>query len=212
MHTMQAGKMTMHSNRGRNWRAGLVLGCLVALSGCLGGPKIPATLLSLTPLDSAAAGSGASGSLANAIAVIEPAVPQKLDVKRVPVQVNAASVAYLEDAMWVEKPARLFRRMLAETIRSQDKWLVIDGIERQYSAQTRLTGQLLDMGYDAPSQSVVVRFEAVLESPDGTISTRRFESLVGGIAPKPAPVGQALNDAANDVARQVVEWVGPVSG
>ena len=140
--------------------------------------------------------------------MIEPAVPQKLDVRRVPVQVNAANVAYLEDAMWVEKPARLFRQMLAETIRAEGKWLVIDGIERQYSAQTRLTGQLLDMGYDAASQSAVVRFEAVLEGPGGTLATRRFESVVKGIAPKPAQVGPALNDAANDVARQVVEWVG----
>lgn len=196
---------------GWNGRAALALGLALALAGCLGGPKIPATLLTLTPVDRAEAGSGSTGSLAAAIAVIEPAVPQKLDVKRVPVQVNAASVAYLKDAMWVEKPALLFRQMLAETLRAQGKWLVIDGIERQYSAQTRLTGQLLDMGYDAASQSAVVRFEAVLEAPGGTIATRRFESVVKGIAPEPEQLGPALNDAANDVALQVVEWVGAPS-
>jgi cholesterol transport system auxiliary component len=187
----------------------LTLGLALALTGCLGAPKMPDTLLTLTPVDRAEAGSGSTGSLAVAIAVIEPAVPQKLDVKRVPVQVDTASVAYLKDAMWVEKPALLFRQMLAETLRSQGKWLVIDGIERQYSAQTRLTGQLLDMGYDAAGQSAVVRFEAVLEGPGGAIATRRFESVVKGIGAKPGQVGPALNVAANDVARQIVEWVGP---
>lgn len=205
------GRPQVESRRGLIARTGLSLGLVALLSGCLGAPKMPETLLTLTPVDSAVAGSGSTGTIASSIAVIEPAVPQKLDVKRVPVQLNAASVAYLKDAVWVEKPARLFRQMLAETIRAQGKWLVIDGIDRQFSAPTRLTGQLIDMGYDAGKQSVAVRFEAVLEGPGGTLATRRFESEVKGVAPKSGQVGTALNDAANDVARQVVAWLGSPS-
>ena len=186
----------------------LGLAGMLALSGCLSQAKLPSTLLTLTPANSAAAGSGGTGSLSDAIAVIEPAVPQKLDVTRLPVQINASQVAYLKDAMWVEKPARQFRQLLAETIRAQGKRLVIDGTDRQYSAATKLSGQLLEMGYDAPSQSVLVRFEAVLEGADGKISTRRFESSVNGVAATPGQVGPALNTAANDVARQVVDWIG----
>ena len=205
------GRLTVLGTSGWNGRMALALGLVLVLGGCFGGAKVPDTLLTLTPVDSAQAGSGTTGTLSNAIAVIEPAVPQKLDVKRIPVQVSAASVAYLQDMAWVEKPARLFRQMLAETIRAEGKWLVLDGTDRQYSASTRLTGQLLEMGYDAPSQSAVVRFEAVLEGPGGTLATRRFESVVKGIGPKSAQVGPALNDAANDVARQVVEWIRPAS-
>lgn len=190
------------------------LALLITLPGCISlGAKGPETLLTLAPDHPAPAGSDANGTLGDALAVIEPAAPQKLDVKRVPVQVDAAEIAYLKDAMWVEKPARLFRQLLAETIRADGKRLVIDGVDRQYSAATRLTGQLLDMGYDAPSQSVVVRFEALYEAPGGVISTRRFESSVPGIAAKAKQVGPALNRAANDVAGQVAQWVsqmGPV--
>ena len=182
---------------------------LLTLSGCIsiGGAKLPDTLFDLSPARTVQAGSAAAGVMPQAIAVIEPFAAQKLDVKRVPVQVSASQVAYLDDAVWVEKPARLFQRLLAETLRADGRHLVIDGIDRQYSAGTKLTGQLLDMGYDAPSQSVVVRFEAVLEKPVGAVATRRFESIVPGVSPVAGAVGPALNQAANDVAAQIAAWV-----
>lgn len=197
-------------------RAAAALALLFALSGCLSlGGKVPETLLTLTPDNPAPTGSDASGTLGEALAVLEPAAPQKLDVLRVPVQVDAASIAYLTDVMWVEKPVRLFRSLMADRLRADGRWLVIDAvdrqyspIDRQYSATARLSGQLLDMGYDAPSRSVVVRFEALFETPGGRIRTRRFESTVPGIAAKPAQVGPALNRAANDVAGQVSQWIG----
>jgi cholesterol transport system auxiliary component len=184
------------------------LALLFALPGCVSmGAKVPETLLTLSADSPAQAGPASSGTLGEALAVIEPAAPQKLDVRRVPVQVDASTIAYLTDALWVEKPARLFRSLLADRIRADGKWLVIDGVDRQYSAGTRVTGQLLDMGYDARTQSVVVRFEALFEAPGGRIATRRFESIVPGVGARPAQVGPALNKAANDVAAQISQWV-----
>ena len=55
---------------------------------------------------------------------------------------------------------------------------------------------------------MVVRFDAVLQMPSGQILTQRFESVVSGVAPDAIAVGPALNQAANDVAMQVAEWVG----
>jgi len=43
---------------------------------------------------------------------------------------------------------------------------------------------------------------------DGTLSERRFESQVPGVSPSAEAVAPALNKAANDVAKQVAEWVG----
>jgi cholesterol transport system auxiliary component len=108
----------------------------------------------------------------------------------------------------VEKPARLFRTLLSETIRAKSNRLVIGGADEQYAAATKLTGQLLAMGYDARKQAVVVRFEAVLADPGGNIRTRRFEKELPGIAPRADQVGPAINQAANDVAAQVASWVG----
>ena len=130
------------------------------------------------------------------------------DVQRIPVQVNDTQIAYLKDATWVEMPARLFRELLSETIRAGGSRLVIGGADEQYAAATKLTGQLLAMGYDARTQSVVVRYEAVLARPGGNVRTRRFESTVPGVAPRADQVGPAINQAANDVAAQVAQWVG----
>jgi cholesterol transport system auxiliary component len=181
----------------------------LALAGCISfGKDPPPTLFNLTPARVAAAGTGATGTAAQAISVLEPQASARLDVLRVPVQVDDASVAYLQDAQWVEKPARLFTRLLEESIRAKGTRLVVDGSDAEYAAQTKLSGQLLDLGYDARSGSVVVRYNAVLQLPDGQIRTRLFESTMPGVPATAGAVRPALNQAANDVAGQVADWVG----
>ena len=73
-----------------------------------------------TPAATATTGSSTSGNFNDAIAVLDPGTPRELDVQRIPVQVNDTQIAYLKDAMWVERPARLFRSLLAETLRLPD--------------------------------------------------------------------------------------------
>lgn len=192
-------------------RAGLAAMAAIALAlpGCVSlGEDPPATLFNLTPSAMAPAGLSATGTVEQVLAVIEPDAPQRLDVARVPVQVDESTVAYLQDAMWVEKPARLFGRLLAETIRAGQSRMVIEGSDIGYAAATKLSGQLVDMGYDATLGAVVVRFDAVLQQPGGTILTRRFEAEVDGVPAEARYVAPALNEAANDVAAQVAEWVG----
>lgn len=178
------------------------------LGGCLSlSPKLPESLLTLQAENAAPAGAVTTGSEANALAVIEPEVSQRLNVTRVPVQVSDSEVAYLKDALWVEKPARLFRRLVAETIRARGGRLVVDHNDPAIVAGTRLRGSLREFGYDARTGSVVVRYDAVIDG-GGDLRTRRFESRVDGVLAEAVPVGDALNRAANDVARQVADWVG----
>ncbi len=129
----------------------------------------------------------------------------ELNVTRVAVQVDGSNVAYVKKALWVERPARLFARLLAETIRAKGR-LVLENEPGSGSSQV-LSGRLLAMGYDAASQSAVVRFDAIRTS-GGQISTRRFEASQPAGEGEGAVLGPALNRAANDVARQVAEWVG----
>ncbi len=184
---------------------------LLALSACIslgaGGGKAPATLLTLTADRQVPAGSTASGTSAGAILVMEPETDQRLAVVRIPVQVDDTQVAYLVGAAWVERPSRLFRGLLAETLRSRTGGLVIEDTQAAPSGGLRLSGRLLDMGYDARTGSVVVRFDAMRTGANGVVTTKRFESVVPGIPADPALVGPALNKAANDVARQVAEWL-----
>ncbi|WEK48125.1 MAG: ABC-type transport auxiliary lipoprotein family protein [Candidatus Andeanibacterium colombiense] len=187
----------------------LVLTLSAALSGCVSlGKDPPPALLTLTPAVTAPAGLSATGKPIDALTVIEPAAPQKLDVTRVPVQVDGATIAYLKDAVWVEKPARLFARLISETIRAKQTRMVIEGSDVRFAAATKLSGQLTEMGYDVQSGSVVVRFDAVLQQPNGQVMTRRFEATVPGVQATPEAVGPALNQAANKVAADVAAWIG----
>ena len=181
----------------------------LAVSGCLGlGGKVPPTLFNLTPAHAVPAGTSASGKLSDAIIVLDPETDRRLGVQRVPVQIDDSNVAYLKSALWVERPARLMRALLAETLRAKGNRLVFEGVDTEASGRMRLYGRLVDMGYDARSQSAVVRFDAVRETPGGVVTTKRFESIVPGISDKPEMVGPALNQAANAVADQVADWVG----
>ncbi|MFK4002898.1 ABC-type transport auxiliary lipoprotein family protein [Qipengyuania sp. NPDC077563] len=179
------------------------------LGGCISfGGDAPDSLLTLTPTATAPAGSGASSNSGTAITLIEFEAPSALDVTRVPVQVSDTELAYLEDAVWVEKPARLFRRLIAETIRTRSNRVVIDGDDPGVLADNRLTGTMRQFGYDARTSSVVVVFDAVRPGEGSDVVTRRFEATVPGVLPETASVGPALNQAANDVAAQIAEWVG----
>jgi cholesterol transport system auxiliary component len=185
------------------------LSAVLALAGCISlGKKPPDQLLNLTATATAPAGASASGSAENAIAVMDVEAPQKIDVARVPVDTSGSSLAYLKDAQWVEKPARLFTRLLSDTLRARGNHLVVSGTDLEDAAATKLSGTLQAMDYDAGSGSVVVRFDAVLQTKDGTIRSKRFEATVSGVAAQAVPVGAALNQAANQVAAQVADWVG----
>ncbi len=190
-------------------RVGTVLAALAMLPGCVSlGGKVPAQLIGLTAQSSAAAGALGGGHIEDALVVVDPETDRRLDVQRVPVQVDDTTVAYLKDAVWVEKPARLFRHLLAETIRARGQRLVLESGDIEAGGKLRLLGRLVDMGYDARSQSVVVRYDALRKDADGVVSSRRFEAIVPGVRAKADDVAPALNKAANDVAAQVAEWVG----
>jgi cholesterol transport system auxiliary component len=180
----------------------------LTLAGCVSlSPEPPASLLTLTAARAAPAGATSAGEAASALAVIEPDTDQRLNAVRVPVQTSDSTLAYLKDAVWVEKPTRLFQQLLAETIRAGGSRLVVGEGDFGYAAATKLSGRLLDMGYDASTGAVVVRFDGVLQTPDGKVQMRRFENRVSGVAPDAASVGPALNDAANAVAGEVADWV-----
>ncbi|MBU7580453.1 MAG: membrane integrity-associated transporter subunit PqiC [Porphyrobacter sp.] len=187
----------------------LALPLALALPGCISlGGKPPESLLTLSPAARAPAGPGmATTAERPVIAVLAFDTPAKLDVLRVPVAVSDTELAYLQEAFWVEKPARLFRRLVGETVRARGSAMVIDGDETAMLATVTLRGTLIDMGYDAARSSAVVRFDAVRIGKDGAVTTRRFEASESGVTADARSVGTALNTAANRVAADVADWV-----
>ncbi|MEM6476960.1 MAG: ABC-type transport auxiliary lipoprotein family protein [Pseudomonadota bacterium] len=170
-------------------------------------PEPPASLLTLSP--NGADTTGTTTRLEDGpIAVRIPEVPAKLNVSRIPVTVSETEIAYLQEAYWVERPSRLFRRLLGEALRARGPMLVLDSDDTPALAKQTLRGTLLEMGYDAQSSSVVVVYDAVRTDADGRqVITRRFEARESGVLPEPAAVGPALNRAANRVVAEVAQWI-----
>lgn len=198
---------------GKAFRMTMIAGVALALGGCSLGltQDPPDSLLTLEPVASAPAG-GNDAAITRVMAIYTPTTPAKLDVLRVPVAVNANEIAYLQEAVWVEKPSRLFRQLLAETLRASGPMMVLNGDENPAKAQQRLRGRLLDMGYDARDSAVVVRFDAMLTNANGDIvATRRFEARESNVAPETATVAPALNRVANQVAGEVTRWINGTS-
>lgn len=187
----------------------LAAALMLALPGCISlGGEPPESLLTLNPVTSAPIGAGAgSAGERPVIAILTIDTPAKLDVLRVPVAVSDTELAYLQEAFWVEKPARLFRRLLGETIRARGNAMVVDGDDTAALATLTVRGTLLDMGYEAQNSAAVVRFDAVRIGKDGAVTTRRFEARETGVPAESRAVGAALNAAANKVAAEVADWV-----
>ncbi|RYD49158.1 MAG: ABC transporter [Sphingomonadales bacterium] len=180
------------------------------LAGCISfGAKPPASYLTLDPAAAIAVGDGQSSASSPTITIAVPAVPQELATQRVPVHAGGQAIAYVKDAMWVEQPARLFARLLSDTVTSRTGRVVLSGRQSQLDPGAQLSGELRRFGIDETTSEAVVTFDAsLMRGTAAVFEKRRFEARVPVAAIETAPVGAALNQAANQVAGQIADWIG----
>jgi cholesterol transport system auxiliary component len=181
------------------------------LSGCvkLDG-KAPASLLTLTSAARVAGGDARSAVPADAISISVPMVPQALANTRVAVNSGDVSVAYVKDAVWVEPPAKLFHRVLSETVSAKTGKVVIDPRQFVIDPGTQLTGQLRQFGVDVDAgrhEAVIIYDAALRRAKSSKVDTRRFEARVPVSVVETLAVGNALNQAANRIAGEVADWI-----
>ena len=188
--------------------AGLAAGAL-GLGACvnLGSAKPPAQLYTLQAANPAPAGYTVSARPAETLLVMEPEVDRILAAPRIPAVVDDSRVAYLKGGQWVERPSRQFAALLAAVLRARGQRLVLREGDAMPANGTRLSGQLLALGYDARLPGAVVRFDALRRGPDGRISTHRFEAVERGVKPNAGAVAEALGRLANTVAGEVADWL-----
>jgi cholesterol transport system auxiliary component len=183
--------------------ATLVLGACVSFGG-----KAPPSLLVLTASAEVANGTVKSGASGDALIVLLPEAPRKLDSNRVPVQIDDSSIAYLKDAVWADKPARLMQLLLMETISAKSGRLVLNETDAGGKAQQYLSGSLLEFGVDSAALEAVVVYDAVKLVRGQSVEKKRFEARRPVTSVEASPAGRSLNEAANDVASQVSDWIG----
>lgn len=188
-----------------------VLAAALALSGCISfGPKVPPSLLTLESREAVPVGEVRRAG-PQAVTVLSLAAPQSLATARVPVQSTPTTVAYVPDAVWSEPPARLFARLLGDTIAARTGRATLTTAQTVADPGLRLGGELRNFGLDATARTAVVTYDAQLVrgGDPAVVEKRRFEArvpLTGEIGA--ATAGAGLNDAANQVAAQVADWVG----
>jgi len=190
-----------------NRRVTLTALLVLGLGGCVSlGGKAPKTLMTLTtsaavPLDTVRQASGE-----NTILILTPTANAAVATVRIPVY-DGTTLAYVADGAWNEPPVRAVQRLLSETVTARTAKIVLD--PRQFGANPalRLSGQLQRFGVDPVGMQVVVTYDAQLSREAGRIETRRFEARAPVTSVEAAPVGTALNRAANDLAAQVADWV-----
>jgi cholesterol transport system auxiliary component len=182
---------------------------LIMLGACVSfGGKAPVSMLVLTADNVVAAGAARTAAVTDALVIQIPQVPRKLDNNRVPVQIDASSIAYLKDAFWADKPARLMQMLLVETVSAKSGNLVLNEVDAGGKATRYLSGSLLEFGIDATTNEAVVVYDMVKIIRGSATEKRRFEARRPVNAIAPAPAGAALNAAANDVASQIADWAG----
>jgi len=191
-------------------KAAISLLAIAPLSACISfGAKPPPSLLTITSEATVPAGQTQSSATAPTITILVPAVSQMLATTRVPVQSSATDLAYIKDAQWVEPPARLFARLLSDTISAKTGRVVLSTSQSFADPGARLTGELRNFGVSATGDEAVVTYDAALMRSEGhVVEKRRFEARVPVSEISAGPAGVAINRAANDVAAQVADWVG----
>ena len=186
-----------------------LLALSASLAACVSfGAKAPPTLLVITASAVVQSGASKSGATSDALIVLMPEVPRKIDSNRLPVQIDDSNIAYLKDAVWADKPARMMQMLLMETISAKTGRLVLNEVDAGGKAQQFLSGSLMEFGVDATAMEAVVVYDAVKLVRGQAVEKRRFEARRAVAAITPTPAGAALNDAANDIAGQIAAWIG----
>jgi cholesterol transport system auxiliary component len=182
---------------------------LTGLSSCVsfGGGKAPAALLVLSANSIVKNGTAQTGAAREALVILQPEVPRKLDTNRVPVQVDNSSIAYLKGAIWADKPARLMQMLLMETIAANNNRLVLNELDAGGKAEELISGSLVEFGIDPRTMQAVVVYDAVKLVRGQAVQKRRFEAREALGVIDAGAAGSALNKAANTVASDIASWL-----
>jgi cholesterol transport system auxiliary component len=179
-----------------------------SLGGLMGGGKAPPTLQTLTPEAADPGPMTRSANAGQAVTIAVPVVPKELRTIRVPVQIGPTDVQYVTGLVWVDTPDRLFKDLLAETVRRTTNRVVLDLNQTSLDPGLTVSGRLQRFGYDSATGQVVVEYDGALSTAGGNhVETRRFVATAPSDG-SAASVGPALNRAANQVATDVAKWIG----
>lgn len=131
---------------------------------------------------------------------------------RMAVRVGTQEVRYVTGGIWTDRPARLLRALLADTLQQRSTGLVLSAAQADITPAYRLTGRLIAFQAEAPggvATHIKISTEQLLIiAKTGTVlASRRFDAREASHSDRPADLADAANTAANSIAAQTADWV-----
>lgn len=187
----------------------IALSFLMITSACvnLGTAEAPPALLVLTAQTNSETKTLVSSNSEDSVVVLLPNVPRRIDTNRIPVQISDSSIAYIQGAYWSDKPAKLMQELISETITASSGKLVLDVAQSSGLSKNKISGTLSRFGIDKQESAAIVRYDAIKLNGEGKIEKRRFEARRSLSIIDATQAGEALNEAANEVAIAIANWV-----
>ena len=181
-------------------RGGGVALSLMLISACAAPP--------LATFDLSAPTVQAKARQMRAILVVqEPIAAAPLDGDRIVVRVGGTSIAVVKGAQWADRLPRLLQNRLVQTFENAQLTRHVSRPGDGIAADRSLAWEI--RRFEVQTEDAVARVEVsvrILDPSGRVVAAQIFSASAPGSAGEGAAASAALNEASNDVLRQIVAW------
>jgi len=174
---------------------------LMLLSACAAPP--------LATFDLSAPTAPAKARQMRAILLVqEPIAAAPLDGDRIVVRVGTTSIAVVKGAQWADRLPRLLQNRLIQTFENAQLTRSVSRPGDGIAADRSLAWEI--RRFEVHAEDAAARVEVsvkILDISGHVVAAQIFSASAPGSAGEGASASAALNEASNEVLRQIVAWV-----
>jgi cholesterol transport system auxiliary component len=141
------------------------------------------------------------------LVVQEPIASAPLDGDRIVVRVGGTSIAVVKGAQWADRLPRLLQNRLIQTFENAQLTRSISRPGDGIAADRSLAWEIRRFEVQTEDAAARVEVSVKILDPSGrVVAAQIFSASAPGSAGEGAAASAALNEASNDVLRQIVAW------
>ncbi|MEY3552829.1 MAG: hypothetical protein RL735_1177, partial [Pseudomonadota bacterium] len=141
------------------------------------------------------------------LVVQEPIASAPLDGDRIVVRVGGTSIAVVKGAQWADRLPRLLQNRLIQTFENAQLTRSISRPGDGIAADRSLAWEIRRFEVQTEEAAARVEVSVKILDPSGrVVAAQIFSASAPGSAGEGAAASAALNEASNDVLRQIVAW------
>jgi cholesterol transport system auxiliary component len=139
--------------------------------------------------------------------VQEPIASAPLDGDRIVVRVGGTSIAVVKGSQWADRLPRLLQNRLIQTFENAQLTRSISRPGDGIAADRSLAWEIRRFEVQTEEAAARVEVSVKILDPSGrVVAAQIFSASAPGSAGEGAAASAALNEASNDVLRQIVAW------